>query len=179
MGKFLAGLIVITAVLAGGAMYYLQVYGFYEPIAADAPEAEIEVTNLVTGHPEPMLVENFQGIDADSSPIRFRACFTTPMSNAMMTETFETYAVAEPLVAPGWFDCFDAVQLGADIETGVATAYLGHENITYGVDRVVAVYDDGRAYAWHQLNICGETAFAGDPVPDTCPPAPTPAPETD
>jgi hypothetical protein len=34
MGKILAGVIVVTALIVGGAMYYFQVYGFYEPIPA-------------------------------------------------------------------------------------------------------------------------------------------------
>lgn len=173
MGKLLAGLIVITALIAGGAMYYFQVYGFYDTLDASSPDAEVNITNLVTGSPEPMLIAGFEGIDSESSPIRYRACFTTPMSNAMMTETFTTYARAEPLVAPDWFTCFDARAIGTDLESGSATAYLGEENIIYGIDRVIAVYDDGRAYAWHQINTCGEHAFNGDPLPAYCPPIPS------
>lgn len=173
MGKLLAGLIVITALIAGGAMYYFQVYGFYDAVDASSPDAEVNITNLVTGSAEPMLISGFEGIDSESSPIRYRACFTTPMSNAMMTETFTTYASAEPLVAPDWFSCFDARTIGSDLEAGAATAYLGEENIIYGVDRVIAVYDDGRAYAWHQINTCGEHAFNGDPLPASCPPIPS------
>lgn len=173
MGKIIAGLIVITALVAGGAMYYFQVYGFYETVEASSTDAEVNITNLATGEVEPMLIDGFEGIDSDSSPIRFRACFTTPMSNAMMTETFTIYNHAEPLVAPSWFSCFDASEIGADLESGAATAYLGEENIIYGIDRVIAVYDDGRAYAWHQINTCGEHAFNGDPVPANCPPIPS------
>ena len=70
----------------------------------------------------------------------------------MLTETFVPYEEATPLTAPGWFDCFDAVQIGADIEQGNALAFLGERNIKDGVDRVVAIYPDGRGFAWHQLN---------------------------
>ncbi|MCV6823864.1 MULTISPECIES: DUF6446 family protein [Halocynthiibacter] len=173
IGKLLAGVIVISALAAGAAMYYFQVYGFYTEVEASSPDAEIRITNIVTGEPEPMLIAGFEGIDSDSSPIRFRACFTTPMSNAMMTETFKGYPAAEPLVAPDWFSCFDAKALGTAIKAGTATAYLGEENIIYGIDRVIAVYDDGRAYAWHQINTCGEYAFNGDPLPASCPPNPS------
>jgi hypothetical protein len=31
-------------------------------------------------------------------------------------------------------------------------AFLGEKNIHDGVDRVIAVFPDGRAFAWHQLN---------------------------
>lgn len=173
IGKFIAGVIVISALIAGGVMYYFQVYGFYEPVQASSSNAEINITNVATGVAEPMLIDGFEGIDADSSPIRYRACFTTPMSNAMMTETFTTYTQAEPLVAPNWFDCFDAREIGADLESGTATAYLGEENIIYGIDRVIAVYDDGRAFAWHQINTCGEHSFNGEPIPASCPPVPS------
>jgi len=37
MGKILAGAILITALVAGAAMYYLQVYHFYEEVRRMAP----------------------------------------------------------------------------------------------------------------------------------------------
>src|SRR5690606_2317231 len=134
--------IVITSLIAGAAMYYLQVYGFYDEV--EYTPDDIQLTVLVTGTPEPILVDDFTGIDADSSPLRFRGCFTTPMSQAMLTETYVTYPRAEPLTAPGWFDCFDANAIGEALETGEAIAFLGEENIEYGVDRVIAVFGDGR-----------------------------------
>jgi hypothetical protein len=77
-----------------------------------------------------------------------------------------------PLVAPGWFDCFDAAAIGADLAAGRAAAVLGEANVTYGIDRVLALYPDGRGYAWHQINACGEVVFDGDPPPPGCPPVP-------
>jgi len=171
MGKFLAGFIVITAVLAGAAMYYLQVYYYYAPVPANGTD-DVQMTSLVSGLPEPVLYDSFEAIDADSSPIRYRACFTTTMSQAMLTETYELYGDAVPLTAPGWFDCFDAVTLGADLEAGRALAFLGQKDIEYGIDRVVAITDDGRGYVWHQLNDCGAEVFDGKPVPEGCPPPP-------
>ncbi|MFP1643226.1 DUF6446 family protein [Pontitalea aquivivens] len=151
-GKIVGGAIVFSAVVAGAAVYYLQVYGFYEPVPASAPAAEIRLTSVVTGQPEPILTEGFEGIDADSSPLRFRGCFTTPLSLAMLSETFTVYDDATPLHGPNWFSCFDAARIGADLETGAAVAFLSEHEIRPGVDRVVAVYPDGRAFAWHQLN---------------------------
>ena len=148
-GKFIGIIIVVTALFAGIAIYWLQLYAFYDDVSLNA---ELRMTNMVTGEPEVVLYDSFQGIDADSSPLRFRGCFTTTMSLAMLTETFETYEQATPLTAPGWFDCFDADQIGAALETGEAIAFLGERNIQDGVDRVVAVFPDGRGYAWHQLN---------------------------
>ncbi|MDN5788883.1 DUF6446 family protein [Pseudorhodobacter sp.] len=167
----------ISALLVGGAIYYLQVYGYYHEIAASAPAAEIRMTT-VEGAVEPVLIEGFQGIDAESSPIRFRACFHTPQSMAMLTETYQVYEKAEPLVAPSWFSCFDAEAIGEALEQGRATAYLGEANIKYGIDRVVVVMDDGRAFAWNQINACGAVVFNGDPAPEDCPvPPPVPPKE--
>lgn len=171
MGKILAGAILITALVAGAAMYYLQVYHFYEPVAVNGTD-DVQMTSLVSGQPEPVLYNDFEAIDASSSPIRYRACFTTTMSHALLSETYEPYEHAAPLVAPGWFDCFDAEALGADLEEGRALAFLGTRDVHYGIDRVVAITEDGRGYVWHQINECGEVVFDGQPAPDNCPEPP-------
>jgi hypothetical protein len=163
--------IVMSALIAGVALYYLQIYAYYVEVTAEEA-GNVQLVSLYSEEPEPILFENFKAINSDSSPVRYRACFETPLSQAMLTETYFTYPDAEPLVAPGWFDCFDANTLGKALETGEAIAFLGVENITYGIDRVVAVYDDGRAFAWHQINHCGEVVFDGNPAPEGCPPAP-------
>ncbi|SEM96275.1 hypothetical protein SAMN04488103_102569 [Gemmobacter aquatilis] len=150
-GKIVAGGLVVIAAVAGIAMYYLQVYAFYEP-ARFEPGAEIALTPILGEAPEVILADNVQGIDATSSPLRFRACFHTPLTQAMLTETYKVYDAAQPLVAPGWFDCFDAGQITTALETGEAIAFLSVQDIVPGVDRVVAVFPDGRAFAWHQLN---------------------------
>ena len=164
----IVGMLVISAV-AGGLMYYLQVYAYYEEVAF-SPDAVV-LTSLTTGQPEPLLIADFDAIDAVSSPLRYRACFTTPISLATLTETYVIVDDAEPRVAPGWFDCFDAEQIGADIRTE-AVVFMGIENVQYGIDRVVAVYPDGRGYAWHQINACGEVVFNREPVPEGCPTPP-------
>ena len=155
-GKAVGLILIFSALLTGAAVYYLQVYGYYDPVPATAPAADIRLTSVVTGQPEKILVAGFQGIDADSSPLRFRACFTTPIGIAMATETFAVYDTATPLNAPGWFDCFDAARIGGDLEAGRAVAFLSQADITPGIDRVVAIYPDGRGYAWHQLNETAE-----------------------
>lgn len=147
-GRLVAGGIVIVAAVAGAAMWWLQLYAFYERVGAE----EIALTPLGGGEPQPVAVEDFEGIDAQSSPIRFRGCFRLPMSLATLTETYEIYPDPEPLVAPPWFGCFDAAAIGEALRRGEAVAFLGQRNIRPGVDRVIAVFPDGRAYAWHQLN---------------------------
>ncbi|MBC7739152.1 MAG: histidine kinase, partial [Candidatus Saccharibacteria bacterium] len=119
-GKIVGGFIVLTALLAGGAIYYLQEYAFYTPVNF-TPGDEIELTAL-TGQPEPIPVADLQGIDANSSPLRFRACFTTALDQSTLTEGFKVYDQATPLNGPGWFSCFDAARIGAALESGEAIA---------------------------------------------------------
>lgn len=170
MGKILTIALLVTALLAGGALYYLQVYHFYREVqlASDGGEVAMTIT-LAGGEAVDLPARDFAGIDADSSPIRFRACFTTrlPQDAGLVP-----YDAAEPLNAPGWFDCFDAQAIGAALQEGRARAYLGQGDITYGIDRVLAVYPDGRAFAWHQINRCGAVVFDGQPAPDDCPKPP-------
>lgn len=171
-GKLVGAFIVITAIIAGIAIYWQQEYAYYQPVAFQ-PGAEIALTPIESDTPEVILAEAVTGIDADSSPLRFRACFHTPLTQGMLSETYRAYEGAVPLNGPTWFDCFDATAIGAALENGEALAFLGQSNITYGVDRVVAVMPDGRAFAWNQINACGERVFNGDPAPETCPPAPS------
>lgn len=163
--------IVMSALIAAVALYYLQVYAFYVEVAAE-DAGNVLLTSLHSGVPELIPFENFKAIDADSSPIRFRACFETPFSQATLTETYEAYPQAEPLTAPRWFDCFRAGDLGAALSSGEAIALLGERNVHYGIDRVVAVTPDGRGYIWHQINSCGAAVFNGDAAPEGCPPLP-------
>lgn len=171
MGKFLSILIVGSAIFAGVALYYLQVYHFYEEVAPMGEE-DVQLTSLTSGAPEPLLHAGFKAIDANSSPIRYRACFTTDLSLATLTETYKPYKDAIPLEAPGWFECFEADAIGAALEDGRALAFLGQQDISYGIDRIIAIFEDGRGFAWHQINRCGEVVFDGEPVPDDCPAPP-------
>lgn len=170
-GKLLAIVIVVSALIVGIAVYYLQIYAFYDEVAANGTD-DVVLTNLVTGEPEPILYEDFRAIDADSSPIRYRACFTTTMSEALLSETYQDYPEAEPLVAPGWFDCFDAEEIGGALEDGGALAFLSIRDVHYGIDRVVAILPDGRGFAWHQINGCGAVVFDGQAAPEGCAPPP-------
>ncbi len=171
-GKIFAVAIVITAFVAGVSMYYLQVYHFYEKVEVDGV-SDVQITVLADGVSQPVRYTDFVAIDSESSPIRYRACFTTELTKAELNKSFTPYPEAEPLTAPGWFDCFDAKELGAALEQGQAQAYLGVKDIEYGIDRIVAVHDDGRGFVWHQINRCGEIVFDGNRAPDDCPKPPS------
>ncbi|MCE6951884.1 DUF6446 family protein [Cereibacter sphaeroides] len=150
-GKILAGGIVLSALIAGAAVWWAQIHAFYED-AAFKPGEEIRLTPILGEVPEVIIADEVRGIDATSSPLRFRACFTTPLSQAMLTETYRVYPKPTPLTAPPWFDCFDAPRIDQALRRGEAIAFLSEHDIAPGVDRVVAVFPDGHAYAWHQLN---------------------------
>jgi len=170
MGKILAGFIVVAALVAGASLYYLQVYHFYFDISDKV--GTIRLTPEGAAKSEAIAATEIEAIDATSSPIRFRACFHTDVPLDDLTGRYETYARAEPLNAPGWFECFDAREIGAALEAGTARAYLGSRDIVWGIDRIVAVFPDGRGYVWHQINACGEIAFDGRTLPEGCPPPP-------
>ncbi|EGJ23314.1 hypothetical protein RSWS8N_14540 [Cereibacter sphaeroides WS8N] len=150
-GKLLVGGIVLSALAAGAVMWWAQLYAYYEE-AAFAPGEEIRLTPILGDAPEAIVANEVTGIDSGSSPLRFRACFTTPLSQAMLTETYRVYPDPTPLNAPPWFDCFDAERIDAALRKGEAIAFLSEHDIAPGVDRVVAVFPDGHAFAWHQLN---------------------------
>ncbi len=170
MGKFLAIVILGSALIAGVGLYYLQVYHFYEEVAPTGED--VRLTSLASGEPQVVPYDEFEAIDANSSPIRYRACFTTTLTQDALAEGYVPYENAEPRVAPGWFDCFDAETVGTALKGGMARAFLGQRDVIYGIDRVVAVFDDGRGFVWHQINRCGEIVFDGKPVPDGCPAPP-------
>lgn len=167
MGRFLAIVLVLSGLIAGVSMYYLQVYAYYEDVPED--QFDVQLVNLATGKSESIAFDNFKAIDASSSPIRYRACFTTDMSQPLLTETYQMYDDAEPRIAPGWFDCFDAKTISQELEAGTALAFMGTKNVHYGVDRIVAITEDGHGYVWHEPNNCGDLAYDGSPDSEACP----------
>jgi hypothetical protein len=165
MGKFLAVLLLGSAVIAGASMYYLQVYGLYDEVKT----SDVQLVSVVDDLPESISFDNFQAIDSQSSPIRYRACFTTDLSISLLSETYVGLEKASPRNAPKWFDCFNAAAIGAELAAGTAVPFLGQKNVHFGVDRIVAITDDGRGYIWHDLNDCGDKAYDGTIVGEECP----------
>lgn len=146
-GKYLVlAILAVTAVFAA-AQWWFQTRAYYEPL-----ESAALVVTSETGEEIPLAPRGFEGIDAETSPLRFRACFTLDPQGLDAAGRGAPYPKATPLNAPGWFECFDAAAIGAALERGEATAVLAEREIRDGVDRVVALFPDGRAYAWHQLN---------------------------
>jgi hypothetical protein len=167
-GKLLVILIAVCSLIAGVAMYYLQVYAFYEEVQP-VPGQDVVLMPQDGGEPLAIAYGDFRAIDADSSPIRYRACFTTTEDLSSLKSRFTLAGQQAPRVAPGWFDCFDAKSLGKALDAGTATAFISRKNVDFGVDRIIAITSDGRGYAWHELNKCGEKAYDGTVVGEECP----------
>jgi len=173
-GKAVGIVLILCATVAGAVLYYLQIYGFYRAVADDG--AAVTLVSTETGAPESLRYADFSAIDADSSPIRYRACFTTDVPLATLKNAYVAMSDQAPRNAPNWFDCFDAETIAAELASGTAATFLGHKNIAYGVDRIVAVTRDGRGFVWHELNGCGEKAFDGTVIGEDCPERPETGP---
>lgn len=144
----MGGMLGFTAVFAA-ALWYFQTYAFYE--VSKPTDFNLSLT-LVEGGEEVLLAHGFEVLTADTSPLKFRACFRVENSLPMLTETYALYDDATPLQPPSWFECFNTREITEALESGEALAFLAKKNISEGVDRVVAIHSDGRAFAWHQLN---------------------------
>ncbi|MGR3541447.1 MAG: DUF6446 family protein [Hasllibacter sp.] len=164
IGRLAAAFLLLVALLGGGLIWWLQTRAYYD---APVPVTALRLT-LADGTVTEARTTG-TSIDATSSPLRYRACARVVDGlPAAQAAALMPAPDAAPTVAPGWFDCFDADAIGADVAAGAARAVIGVKDLTYGIDRIVALYPDGRAYAWHQINECGEVVFDGRPAPDGC-----------
>ncbi len=200
-GSTLVGILLGVPLVLGGFMYYFQAYAYYGEVTLETPvqqqaapkqAADAETTALTTSNrltaqngkttirltrvwdnqPEIIAASNFEGIDASTSPLKFKGCFTVDQTIPVLSAQYVTYGAPTPLMAPGWFDCYNYETLTLDLESGKAVAFLSEGNLFFGVDRVVAVYGDGRAYTWQQINACGTEFYKSGEIAEGCPPKP-------
>ncbi len=139
-GKIIAAFLVVFPLLFGAALYYAQYYAYYEKVS-DVTSIKVQGRDVA--------VSGYEGIDASSSNMKMRGCFTVDPAD------FDGVPVAEnatPLTPPDWFTCFDTKALSQDLAAGKATAYLAQKDDRDGLDLIVMVYPDGRAFQWRQLN---------------------------
>src|SRR6056297_3193942 len=104
----------------------------------------------------------FCAIVADTSPLKLRACFR--IADGVAPDALAHVEAAEdptPLVAPGWFDCFDAEALAEGLAEGELRAVTAERNAPWGFDRIVAYSPAGRGWMWRQINRCGRAQFGG------------------
>lgn len=156
-GSILIGGTLIAAAAAGLGLWYTSTLAFYY---------EVEGVTSLPIAAEDVQVSDYRGIDADTSPLKMRACFRL---DRPYTASDTLAEVAEPLVAPNWFDCFNAREISLDIKAGRATVLLSRSNVPYGFDTFIAHYPDGRAFMWRQINPCGDAQFSGNDLPQGCP----------
>ncbi len=163
-------MLALAAILAGAGVWYAQTRAYYRQSLIDT----LAVAPADESRGRVLLSAQGTAIDSESSPLRFRACLElSPADAARLRAVAKPATNAMPLVAPRWFSCFDAARLAADLAAGQADAWLVEENFRYGFDRLLALYPDGRAYMWHQINSCGQAFFDGRPLPEGCPPPPS------
>jgi hypothetical protein len=129
----------LALVVFAAALWWFQTRAWYTEVTGVAA-----VT--VAGREVP--VAEWRGIDAASSPIKLRACSRVEPGALASAPPAES---PTPLVAPGWFDCFDAGALTAALDNGQARAVLAERGEFEGTERLIAVFPDGRAYMWRQL----------------------------
>ncbi|MFV0475827.1 MAG: DUF6446 family protein [Pikeienuella sp.] len=153
-GRLVMGGLLVFALVFGAVLWWFQTRGWYREVTG---VGSVEVAGVAVP------VADYAGIDADSSPLKMRGCFRA--EGLTGPEAPE----AEPNVAPDWFDCFDAVRIDGDLASGAAHAIRAAANEPAGFDRMIAVYPDGRAYQWRQINECGKAGFEGLPLPEGCP----------
>lgn len=167
MGKIAVLLILGSALLVGAGIWYAQTRGYYAPVTGPVTLTLAEPDGTLLTLPASAV----EAIASDASPLGFRACFSTDIDQSTFGTDLpvEPRADAAPTIAPDWFSCFDAGEVSELLESGQARAFTAYHNARFGVDRIVALAPDGRGWAWHQLNECGDKQYDGTPVGEACP----------
>ena len=163
-GNVFVVLLTSFALVFGLALWYFQNYAYYEKNNLN----NITMTLLNSGKEEPAKFNNIQSINSQTSPLKFRSCFELQSDGSSWLDKYLPYENATPLRPPSWFNCFNVEKITSDLKLGLAKSYLSKANIEYGIDRVIAVYPNGLAYSWHQINACGSASFSGDALPKHC-----------
>ncbi|MFO6463978.1 DUF6446 family protein [Jannaschia sp. KMU-145] len=166
MGKFAVIAILLAALGAGAGLWFAQTRGYYAPV-----EGPVTLTLFAEDGLTTLPASGVEAIASKSSPLGFRACFTTDLDLAALGDEIAAtpHPGAAPTIAPPWFDCFEAAAIGALLSSGQARAFLAYQDVAFGVDRIVALAADGRGWAWHELNDCGRKAYDGTAVGRACP----------
>ena len=139
-GKSFIFLFLGCCVIFTVALFYFQNYAYYD--LTDIRQ------NISLGNKRHKIF-NYKGIESESSGLKLRECFVIDSLGDIDLPTYET---PTPLTAPFWFKCFNAEEITKDLEKGKASAFLLKKEEFDGIDKVIAVYPDGRSYLWRQLN---------------------------
>ncbi len=132
----------VGAICLAGAWFYLQ----NEKAKQGSTPARSASTNTILIDGTGWEVQGYEGIGLPSKPLNLRGCFD-------FGETVPQGPVApepRPPVGPEWFSCFDGARIAEDLGAGRARAILAARDDRPGIDRIIAIYPDGRAYQWRQ-----------------------------
>jgi hypothetical protein len=141
-GKALVTGLGILLILFTAGLWYTQFHAYYY----DLPPEPLVIEG--TEYP----VETWIGTDASSSPLKRRVCVTFTEEVAQTILAAHSHLdEAEPLVAPDWFECFDAGQIDRDVASGTANAFKMGPSGFDGVDDYLALYPDGMGFIWRQI----------------------------
>lgn len=113
-------------------------------------DVAITMLPLSGGASEEILHDRLTAMRDNALPDSLWACFTTPHSMGLLTESYVVAEDVAPTNPVSSLPCFDADTVKNAIEQGQAVAFVGERDVWPGVDRLVAVYLDGRAVAWNQ-----------------------------
>ena len=102
------------------------------------------------GLPPEVLHDAVEATRDNALPDSLWACFQTPLSMGLLTESYVVAEEVAPTNPVSSLPCFDAQDVIAAVTVGDAVAFMGERDVIPGVDRIVAVYQDGRAVAWNQ-----------------------------
>ena len=134
---FFAFLVIFTLIL-----FYFQNFAYYE---------RLDVKNKLLIEKKMVEVTRYNGIDASSSGLKLRECFTI-IDESFDSKGLTKYQKPTPLNAPFWFGCFNAGSITKDLNTNKAVAFLSKKEEFDGIDKVIALYPDGSVFQWRQLN---------------------------
>jgi len=141
-GKLVAGGIVVVAIVFGTGMWYAQQRSFYD-VVTGIERVQVDGQDFA--------VTEYEGTDGTRSPLKLRGCFRLADPAAAIAAG-EPAPDAVPLTTPDWITCFDEEAILADITAGRATPIMAGEDEGDGADLYMAIYPDGRAYAWRLAN---------------------------
>ncbi len=149
------GFLIFLLIFAGG-LYYANSYAYYQKSNFDE--------HIIQTDSGQIKLTNVEKIDALTSPLKIRICADKIDGHGLKPAENPT-----PLVAPAWFECFDAAQITKGIEAGTIQTFVANKNKPWGFDALIST-DGQKSWYWRQFNECGEAEFNGQNVPANCPP---------
>ncbi len=139
-GKVVVISLLLFTVIFSILLYYFQVFAFYKRVD-NISSLRINDRNID--------IQDYRGIDSSSSGLKLRGCF---LADPTDFEGLPRLKKATPLSAPFWFECFDHEELQLAINEGRLHTFMAEENEKDGIDRIAAIFPDGRGFQWRQLN---------------------------